>query len=392
MPNALDDLLSEPVAVAKEREAVTFEKIAGARPLVLFGAGRLGRRTLRGARAAGLEPVAFCDNNEALWGRPLDGLPVLPLPQAAARYGGHAAFVVTIWGGSPTDRMVDRERQLREAGCRTVLHWGLLYWRYPALFPHYAANPAHLLLGERDQVRAAAQLWADDASRREYLAQVRWRLHFDFAALPEPVTGPIYFRDELRNPMTGEVFVDCGAFDGDTVRSFLKHTAGRFQKIYAFEPDPANFAKLQATAALDARISVRQAAVGRTNGMIAFSAEGNESSSAGQGSLQVECVSLDTYLAAGERPTLIKMDIEGFEPEALAGARGIIQRDAPALAICVYHAQDHLWKIPLQIHSYNPDYKFYLRPHVYDVWDLVCYAIPHQQVRPPSTTNVAPVI
>jgi FkbM family methyltransferase len=392
MRNALDDLLSEPVEAAKEREATAFERVAGGRPLVFFGAGGLGKRTLRGARAAGLEPLAFCDNNAALWGRKVDGVPVLSLTQAAVRYGNQAAFVVTIWGGNPTDRMSDRERQLRHAGCRIVLHWGLLYWRYPALFPHYAANAAHLVLEQRDEIRAAAELWADDISRREYLAQVHWRLHFDFAALPDPVPGPIYFRDELREPMSREVFVDCGAYDGDTVRSFLEHSAGRFHKIYAFEPDPANFAKLLPTAAIDPRIAARQAAVGRANGWIAFSAEGNESSSAGQGNMRVECASLDSCLAAGGRPTLIKMDIEGFEREALAGAREIIQRDAPALAISVYHAQDHLWNIPLQIHSYNSNYKFYLMPHVFDVWDLVCYAIPHQHVRPPSTTNVAPVI
>jgi FkbM family methyltransferase len=234
-------------------------------------------------------------------------------------------------------------------------------------------------------------LWADDGSRREYLAQIRWRLQFDFAGLTDPVTGPMYFRDELCALKEDEVFVDCGAYDGDTVRSFLKHSRGRFQKVYAFEPDPANFQKLRATAEGDARIVTKQAALGRTNGMVAFSAEANESSRAGKGDLQVECVALDAYLA-GAHPSWIKMDIEGFEPEALAGARETIARETPVLAICVYHAQEHLWEIPLQIRSYNPNYRFYLRPHVYDVWDLVCYAIPYQQVRPPSIESTAPVM
>jgi FkbM family methyltransferase len=220
-----------------------------------------------------------------------------------------------------------------------------------------------------------ADLWADEASRREYLAQIRWRLHFDFAALPDPVPGPIYFRDELFTLTDDEVFVDCGAYDGDTVRSFLQHSNGRFKRIYAFEPDPANFKKLQRAAGLDQRIQIKKAAVGCIDSQVAFSAGGNEASSAGRGDLQVACVALDTYLA-GKHPTFIKMDIEGFEPEALAGAREMIQHDAPAMAICVYHAQDHVWKIPLQIHSYNLDYAFFLKPHLRYVWDLVCYAIP----------------
>jgi FkbM family methyltransferase len=383
MQNALAELLNEPVAAAKKREAVTFENRAGARPLVLFGAGGLGRRTLKGLRARGTEPIAFCDNNRALWGNEVDGVRVLSLGEAAARYGRDAAFVITVWGGRPTDRMTDRMNQLHAAGCQTVLHFGELYWRYPELFPHYAANAAHRVLERKQSVLACADLWSDEASQQEYLAQVRWRLHFDFAALPDPVPGPMYFRS-IRDD---EVFVDCGAYDGDTIRSFLEISGGRFKKIYALEPDPANFQKLSSMPGIVAK----QAAVGRTNGMVSFSAEGSESSSAGKGDLQVECVALDQYLA-DETPTLIKMDIEGFEPEALAGAREIIARDSPKLAICVYHAQEHLWEIPLQIYSYFPGYRFYLRPHVYDVWDLVCYAVPYQQVRPPSTESTAPVI
>jgi FkbM family methyltransferase len=379
----INELLSEPVEAAKRREAVTFEDRAGSRPIVLFGAGGLGRRTLQGLRARGIETIAFCDNNRALWGKTVDQVPVYSLTDAANRFGRTAAFIVTVWGGRPIDRMVDRISQVRAAGCETVLHFGELYWRYPEMFPHYAADSAHRVLENKEAVLACANLWADEASQLEYLAQVRWRLHFDFAGLPDPVDGPMYFR-QIEND---EVFVDCGAFDGDTVRSFLRHTGGQFKRIYALEPDPANFQKLTSIPG----IAAKQAAVGRTNGMVPFSAGGGESSSAGKGDSQVECVSLDQYLG-GETPTLIKMDIEGFEPEALAGARQIIARDSPQLAISVYHAQEHLWEIPIQIQSYNPNYRFYLRPHVYDVWDLVCYAVPHQAVRPPSTDNTAPVI
>jgi FkbM family methyltransferase len=224
-------------------------------------------------------------------------------------------------------------------------------------------------------VKACAELWADDFSRQEYLAQIRWRLHFDFAALADPVTGPLYFRDELHKLSSEEVFVDCGAYDGDSVRAFINHSGGRFRQVFAFEPDPLNFQKLKAATNSDLRIKVKQAAVGRTNARIAFKADGNEASSVGEGTAQVECVSLDSYLA-NERPTFIKLDIEGHELEALAGARQLIARDAPVLAVCVYHAQDHIWKVPLQIQSYNRRYKFYLKPHLREVWDLVCYAIP----------------
>ena len=70
----LDDLLAEGVIAARQREATTFETVAGDRAdtIVLFGAGGLGRRTLAGLRADGVEPVAFVDNNTDRWGTDID--------------------------------------------------------------------------------------------------------------------------------------------------------------------------------------------------------------------------------------------------------------------------------------------------------------------------------
>ena len=95
----------------------------------------------------------------------------------------------------------------------------------------------------------------------------------------------------------------------------------------------------------------------------------------GNGNHEVECATLDSML--DEVPvTFIKMDIEGSELAALAGAQQLIRKYSPILAICVYHRQDDLWNIPLLIHRLNPDYSFHLRPHLLEGWDLVCYAIP----------------
>jgi len=74
--------------------------------------------------------------------------------------------------------------------------------------------------------------------------------------------------------------------------------------------------------------------------------------------------------------SFIKMDIEGSELDTLAGARELIRKNAPILAICAYHKQSDLWNIPLFIHDLSPDYGFHLRPHDLEGWDVVCYAIP----------------
>jgi len=79
-------------------------------------------------------------------------------------------------------------------------------------------------------------------------------------------------------------------------------------------------------------------------------------------------------------PTFIKLDIEGYEIEALRGARGVIDRAAPVLAVCVYHLQDHLWRIPLLLREWRSDYALFLRPHNEEGWDLVCYAVPRARL------------
>jgi FkbM family methyltransferase len=151
-------------------------------------------------------------------------------------------------------------------------------------------------------------------------------------------------------------------------------------KIIAFEPDPANFKKLQQFAfSLPANISnkllLQQLAIGSRKCKVHFEATGTESSSIGFGNVEVDCISLDEILT-NERPTFIKMDIEGSETDALIGAQNIIRKEVPILAICAYHHQNHVWRIPSLIRSFSDQYRFFLRPHLLEVWDLVCYAIP----------------
>jgi len=100
----------------------------------------------------------------------------------------------------------------------------------------------------------------------------------------------------------------------------------------------------------------------------------------------VQCVRLDD-LFADQPMSFLKLDIEGAEPEAIAGARHIIARDRPIIAMCVYHRQNHLWQLPLLVDSIVEDYRYYLRPYNEEGWDLVCYAIPNERTLMQSTAE-----
>ncbi len=87
--------------------------------IVLFGAGSLGRKTLNGLRRLGVSPVAFCDNDQALWNKSVDGLRVLPPALAALSFAETHLFVICIW--HPSEVGIRRHiRQLETLGCRQI--------------------------------------------------------------------------------------------------------------------------------------------------------------------------------------------------------------------------------------------------------------------------------
>ena len=370
----LTTLLSDGPTAAIERERTAFDRIAQGRYIVLFGAGGLGRRTAIGLQSAGIQTLAFIDNDKSLWGRDRCGIQILPPYEAQAKYRDSAIYIVTIAHAHRTERMRDRIDLLRDLGCETVCTYGPLYWKYQETFlPWYAAAPAHEVYQYKAEILKAGDLWSDSASREEYLSQVKWRLSFDFDVLSTPVTHAQYLAPDLYMPSKNEVFVDCGAYDGDTFRSMPA-----FGKYFGFEPDQVNFDRLCQCAGSVEGVSLRRAAVGRRAKMDNFaSGLGGASKIGGCGMDEVEVVSLDDLFPHDDNdPTWIKMDIEGSELAALHGARHIIERATPMLTISVYHRQSDLWKIPLLIRSFNSEYEFFLRTHMTDGWDAVCYAVP----------------
>ena len=347
---------------------------------VLFGAGRLGRMAAAGLRQAGVEPVAFADNNLALWNREVDGLQVLPPQEAVTRLAHKAIFVVTVYTSQPV------WDQLLQLGVQPI-SFAELGWNYPkTLLPHGDLEIPYAIFSQADDVRSALAIWEDDISRQEYLGQLAWHTSLDRSVLPpHRPQNEIYFPDDLIQMTPDEVFVDCGAFDGDTIQAFVDRSAASFREIVAIEPDPANVTALRQRVAsmpegVGRRVSVMQNAVGSSRQSVRFNAVGTAASSVGDGQLEVECAPLDELLA-NVAPTYLKMDIEGAELDALQGARGMITRHSPVLAICAYHRLEHLWRIPLLIRSYNQGHRLFLRRYADECWELVCYAVPKSRMR-----------
>jgi len=195
----------------------------------------------------------------------------------------------------------------------------------------------------------------------------------------------IYFPSELVRLSPEEVLVDCGAFDGDSIRLFRRRTAGAYGHIIACEPDETNRGRLtefigELPPQERVRITVLPYAVGDRDEIMHFNASGTAGSHlSSEGATQaVECRCLDTLLD-GRTPTLVKMDIEGAEPDALRGAFEVIRRARPILAVCAYHKSEHLWTLPQIMKAALPDYRISLRRYAEECWETVYYAVPPER-------------
>lgn len=336
-------------------------------PIVIFGAGNLGRRI-----ASAIHPVLICDNNRSLWDSVVEGIPVVSPKVAVQRYP-HATFVVAIWHPSRTERMTDRISQVRSMGASKVIPFYGLFAQYGnALLPNFLWERPEYYAERREQIdRGRAVL--DDEGRAEFDRQMRLRLG-DFSGQAIDA-GVQYFPNDLFQLSGNEVFVDCGAYDGDTISEFRRATGDHFEKILAFEPDPENFAALKSAVNGDPRIAVQSYATGVRRETVPFSVGGTGARISSDGACEVQTITLDEALD-GIAPTYMKFDIEGSEPATLEGGRETIKRHRPKMAVCVYHAPDHLWNIPLQLHELLPEFRLTLRPYCFDGFDCVCYCIP----------------
>lgn len=188
-----------------------------------------------------------------------------------------------------------------------------------------------------------------------------------------------YFDEDVFLPQENEVFVDCGAYDGDSLLDFFdfiqRNHISSYKKCFAFEPDIDNFKKLKENVADYPNVALYQIGTYNCRDTLHFS-DGNDTGSSIQNSGEtiIEVDAIDN-IVKDEKVTYIKMDIEGAELDSLKGAQKTILRCRPKLAICVYHRIDDLLTIPDFILSLHSDYKLYLRNYKKAGVDTVLYAV-----------------
>lgn len=172
-----------------------------------------------------------------------------------------------------------------------------------------------------------------------------------------------------------EVIADVGCFDCYTMMQYFKYGSSKYKKIYSFEPEPKQYVRCKDIIE-EGHYSdwdIYNYGVYDNNSKLYFSSNSSSTKISKDGDIEVDVIKLDDFFKTHEKPTFIKMDIEGAELAALRGCADTIREYKPKLAICVYHKPEDIFEIPEYILSLNPDYKMWLRHYTNLINETVLY-------------------
>lgn len=169
----------------------------------------------------------------------------------------------------------------------------------------------------------------------------------------------------------GDVVIDVGAHLGTFTRYALRRGAAR---VIAVEPMPTLAACLRRTFANEiaaGTVVVAEAAAWDSDSSLEFrigpqSTTGRARAATDRPAdptIHVRAVRLDGLLGelGQDRVDFIKMDIEGAEPRALAGAGRTIAAHKPRMAICVYHGRNDETLVPAAVAASHAGYAVFFR-------------------------------
>ena len=262
-------------------------------------------------------------------------------------------------------------------GCRGI-------FAFPDIYETGMSEPvtAEDCRGCRNRLERVYAALSDQCSRDSMRAYLEEKITKDYRLImPYVVTPQYFFKDAPWRLYQDEVLVDCGAYDGDSVRDFMA-AAGEWQKIIACEPDPGNYRRLLENVRRGGWKSVQAVQTGVSSGKAEIRFSGTNDMCArisGEGDCVIRVDSID-HILDGERASVIKMDIEGSEMEALEGAVNTIRQYRPLLMISAYHKKDDLPRIFEFMEQHTERYRYFFRLHRVILVDAVLYGIPEERL------------
>ena len=335
------------------------------KPIVLYGMGNGADKIIDWCEANNVKISGVFASDEFVRGQQFRGFTVEHYDALKKRLGQELLVVIAFASERPEvlARFAELAKEQEVVG------------PHLALFEEAELVSAAWLEQHEKELQAAYALLADEQSRKVFSSTLNYKLSGKISYLFDCTTQRIEDIESLLAPSQEEIYLDLGAYNGDTIKELGELTDWHWRTAVAVEPDRRNCRKLRLLAEeLKGRglaVEVQEAGIWSKEGELGFSdSGGRQSTFIGAEKRTVPVTTIDAV--AGVRAvTLIKMDVEGAELQALSGGRMTLQKFAPKLFIAAYHYDVDLFRLPLLLHKLVPDYKIYLRKHPYvPAWEL----------------------
>ena len=369
-----------------EEEVLFVNALTAKSQIVISPAARIGTYALSKLRHMGFNIVGFIDSDISKVGSIVNGIEVHSKENAFVKFKDPIVFIAS----AVYDSIIREE--LIKIGYSKTIPFPFLNLKLPNLFisrEYYGIQNVLNNNNEHNNIKLAYALLHDSESKNVFINKLLYYINYKKFHLDSIKSfRPIYFDETVYKLNDNEVIVDAGAYNGDTLKTFVNIKYNKYNKYIAFEPDTSNINDLNTLIKNKNYKDVLTicAGLGSENGTAKFLNAGtgdshivvdDEINPTAPYYTTINIMKLDDYLESAKdiNVTLIKMDIEGAEYDAIKGAIKIITKQTPKLAISAYHSIRDLWQIPLYLSSINPNYKIYLRHYTREIDDTVCYAI-----------------
>lgn len=332
--------------------------------LWIFGAGNTAALYYNGLlrlEKEGFYIKGYIDNDKRKWGQQWNNKEIVSLDSLINRKKNICILICSI-----QSKVVDSiSRQLSEAE-----------------FEYYHIDEVIFKLHKEEILQVYDLLEKD--SKEIYAILLKERMQCEGIQLPVDMNEQYFALRPFMFSNPGEIFVDCGAYVGDTIERYIWKRDGVFKKIIGFEPDKKNYlAMWNRVKRLNLEWGLDDNAIeiyekGVADRTLRGRVERYENNH-GLGSKIIDVtdgacttIALDTFL---KQPySFLKADIESWEYKLIKGAQEGIKSNRPLLAICIYHNAVDFYQIPLLIHQIVPEYNLAIRHHSHTLAETVLYA------------------
>lgn len=345
----------------------------------IFGAARLGLKCAHSCRSKGIEVKGFIDNNKDLQGKNIEGINVYSLDYYLDTNKSEPIVIATLnyWS--------EFEEQLTAQGLNNYLHYNILHiWDAQSFSPAEECFDGIIedISFNMKKYEDLRECLADEMSRIILDELLKFRMTMEIRHTRKAYSlsmgrGNQYFDSDIINLEDQEVFIDGGAYRGETSKVFIAQLSMQckeYQHIYVFEPD-SNLIKV-AQKQLEIYKNITYCPVGLSNRseVLRFNNTGDTGGAFdSNGQIEIALGTVDN--STHNNASFIKLDIEGFEEKALIGAVNTIRKCKPKMAISAYNKSGDIWRLVEAVRTIRSDYKVYLRHYTPSYFDTVLYFI-----------------